>query len=52
MTTLEVNVLGINFENPFILSSAPPTAKIESIDKAFELGWAGAVLKTITPDNL
>lgn len=52
MSTLETSVLGINFENPFILASAPPTAKIESIDKAFTLGWGGAVLKTITPDNL
>ena len=51
MTTLAVKVLGIDFENPFILSSAPPTAKIESLDKAFTLGWGGAVLKTITPDN-
>lgn len=52
MTTLATSVLGIDFENPFILSSAPPTAKIESIDKAFTLGWGGAVLKTITPDDL
>ena len=52
MTTLATTVLGINFENPFILASAPPTAKIESIDKAFSLGWGGAVFKTITPDNL
>ena len=52
MATLKTSVLGIDFENPFILSSAPPTAKIESIDKAFTLGWGGAVLKTITPDNL
>ena len=52
MTTLKTSVLGIDFENPFILSSAPPTAKIESLDKAFTLGWGGAVLKTITPDNL
>jgi dihydropyrimidine dehydrogenase (NAD+) subunit PreA len=52
MSTLNTTVLGINFENPFILASAPPTAKIESIDKAFSLGWGGAVLKTITPDNL
>ena len=52
MVTLNTNVLGIDFENPFILASAPPTAKIESIDKAFTLGWAGAVLKTITPDDL
>ena len=52
MLTLKTKVLGIDFENPFILASAPPTAKIESIDKAFELGWGGAVFKTITPDDL
>ncbi len=34
------------------LASAPPTALVESIDKAFSLGWGGAVLKTITPDDL
>ena len=52
MATLETNVLGIKFENPFLLASAPPTALIESIDIAFEMGWGGAVLKTITPDDL
>ena len=52
MSTLKTSVLGIEFENPFLLASAPPTASIESIDKAFELGWGGAVLKTITPDDL
>ncbi len=52
MATLKTQVLGICFENPFLLASAPPTAKIESIDKAFSLGWGGAVFKTITPDNL
>lgn len=51
-TTLHTNILGIDFENPFLLASAPPTALIESIDKAFEMGWGGAVLKTITPDDL
>lgn len=52
MSTLETSVLGIKFENPFVLASAPPTALVESIDKAFELGWGGAVIKTITPDDL
>ena len=52
MTTLKTTVSGIEFENPFLLASAPPTASIESIDKAFEMGWGGAVLKTITPDDL
>ena len=52
MSTLNTSILGIEFENPFLLASAPPTASITSIDKAFEMGWGGAVLKTITPDNL
>jgi len=52
MATLKTSILGIEFENPFLLASAPPTASIESIDKAFDMGWGGAVLKTITPDNL
>ena len=52
MATLKTKVLNIEFENPFLLSSAPPTARIDSIDRAFEFGWGGAVLKTITPDHL
>ena len=52
MATLKTSILGIDFENPFLLASAPPTASIESIDRAFEMGWGGAVLKTITPDDL
>ena len=52
MPTLKTNILGIDFENPFLLASAPPTALIESIDIAFAMGWGGAVLKTITPDDL
>ena len=52
MSTLKTSVLGIEFENPFLLASAPPTASIESIDKAFQMGWGGAVIKTITPDDL
>ncbi|MGE5496726.1 MAG: NAD-dependent dihydropyrimidine dehydrogenase subunit PreA [Syntrophothermus sp.] len=44
---LEVTVNGIKFENPFILASAPPTASGDLIRNAFNLGWAGAVVKTI-----
>ncbi len=50
--SLHTSILGIDFENPFLLASAPPTSLIESIDVAFQMGWAGAVLKTITPDDL
>ena len=52
MATLKTSVLNMEFENPFLLASAPPTALVESIDNAFEMGWGGAVLKTIVPDNL
>ncbi|MBR2300196.1 MAG: NAD-dependent dihydropyrimidine dehydrogenase subunit PreA [Alphaproteobacteria bacterium] len=52
MTSLKTKILDIDLENPFLLASAPPTARIDSIDKAFTLGWGGAVFKTITPDNL
>ena len=52
MATIKTSVLGIELENPFLLSSAPPTTSVESIDKAFEMGWGGAVLKTITPDDM
>lgn len=44
---LEVTVNGIRFENPFVLASAPPTASGDLIRNAFNLGWAGAVVKTI-----
>ena len=52
MATLNTSILGIKFENPFLLASAPPSASVKSIDKAFEMGWGGVVLKTITPDDL
>jgi len=49
---LGVSVVGLKFENPFILASAPPTAGGDLIRKAFAMGWAGAVIKTIKPDEL
>ena len=52
MSTLQTNILDIKLENPFLLASAPPTATVEGIENGFRAGWAGAVLKTITPDNL
>lgn len=38
----------VTFENPYILASSPITRNAEMISRAFEKGWAGAVLKTIT----
>jgi len=38
---------GIQFDNPFLLSSAPPTESESNIMRAFEAGWGGVVTKTI-----
>ena len=38
---------GLEFANPFILASAPPTESKRKILKAFEAGWGGVVTKTI-----
>jgi dihydropyrimidine dehydrogenase (NAD+) subunit PreA len=48
--SIEVDFVGIHFLNPFILASAPPTASGEMIERAFELGWGGAVIKTLAYD--
>lgn len=47
MPTLEINLFGIKFPNPFILAAGPPTASGAKIKQAFKAGWGGAVLKTI-----
>ena len=47
MSTLETNIAGIVFPNPFILASGPPTANGSMIKAGFDAGWGGAVLKTV-----
>jgi dihydroorotate dehydrogenase len=47
MSDLSVTFTGIRFENPFLLSSAPPTESESNILRAFDAGWAGVVTKTI-----
>jgi dihydropyrimidine dehydrogenase (NAD+) subunit PreA len=44
---LSVSFTGIRFQNPFLLSSAPPTESESNILRAFEAGWGGVVTKTI-----
>ncbi len=43
---LRVEFCGVEFENPFVLAAAPPSDEVEMVERAFEAGWAGAVLKT------
>ena len=47
---LRTTYLGVDFQNPFILASAPPTATSDMVRRAFEAGWSGAVIKTLTFD--
>jgi len=44
---ISVEYLGKRFENPFVLASGPPAANLDMISRAFEAGWAGAVIKTL-----
>src|ERR671939_414543 len=44
---LGVTFTGLRFENPFLLSSAPPTESDSNILRAFDAGWGGVVTKTI-----
>ena len=44
---LEVTFTGLRFQNPFLLSSAPPTESDANIMRAFDAGWGGVVTKTI-----
>jgi dihydroorotate dehydrogenase len=45
--TLAVVFTGLALENPFLLSSAPPTESDANILRAFDAGWGGVVTKTI-----
>jgi dihydropyrimidine dehydrogenase (NAD+) subunit PreA len=47
MANRAVTFTGIKFENPFLLSSAPPTESESNILRAFDAGWGGVVTKTI-----
>jgi dihydropyrimidine dehydrogenase (NAD+) subunit PreA len=46
-STLSTRFTGIDFENPFLLASAPPTESDSNIMRAFDAGWGGVVVKTI-----
>ncbi|KPJ59704.1 MAG: dihydropyrimidine dehydrogenase [Latescibacteria bacterium DG_63] len=47
MAELSINFAGIKSPNPFWLASGPPTNTGEQVMRAFEMGWGGAVWKTL-----
>ncbi len=44
---LSIEFCGIKCENPFFLSSSVVASNYEMVARAFEMGWAGAVFKTV-----
>ncbi len=48
--SLKCDFFGRKISSPFILSAAPPTDGYEQVKKAYEAGWAGAILKTAFND--
>jgi dihydropyrimidine dehydrogenase (NAD+) subunit PreA len=42
---LSMEFCGLEFQNPFLLASSPATARGEMIERAFDVGWGGAVTK-------
>jgi dihydropyrimidine dehydrogenase (NAD+) subunit PreA len=44
---LSVDCAGIHSPNPFWLASGPPTNTAYQVMKAFDMGWGGAVWKTL-----
>ena len=46
---LSVEFAGVRFKNPFIIAASPPTDSRVMIARAFEAGWAGVVIKTVSP---
>ena len=47
MADLRVKFCGLESPNPFWLASGPPTNTAGQVMRAFDLGWGGAVWKTI-----
>jgi len=45
--SLAVNFCGLNFPNPFCLSSSPVGNTAQMLSRAFDAGWGGAIFKTL-----
>ena len=49
--SLECDFFGRTINSPLILSAAPPTDGYDQVKKAYDAGWAGAVMKTAFDDE-
>lgn len=46
-----VDFLNFHLENPFLLAASPVARTAEMIGRAFEMGWGGAVTKSVSLDQ-
>jgi dihydropyrimidine dehydrogenase (NAD+) subunit PreA len=51
MPSLKVSFCGVDFPNPFCLSSSPVGNTYDMCARAFDIGWGGVVYKTIGLDH-
>ncbi|HQM17097.1 MAG TPA: FAD-dependent oxidoreductase [Candidatus Cloacimonas sp.] len=49
--SLETDFFGRIMDSPFILSAAPPTDGFEQMQKAYQAGWSGGIMKTAFDDQ-
>jgi dihydropyrimidine dehydrogenase (NAD+) subunit PreA len=49
---LSVRFCGVNFPNPFLLSSSPVSNSAEMVEMAYEQGWGGVCYKTLNSDRI
>jgi dihydropyrimidine dehydrogenase (NAD+) subunit PreA len=49
---LSVSMCGVEFGNPFLLSSSPVANSAEMIERAYEAGWAGVCYKTLNSGRM
>lgn len=48
---LSIELCGVKFANPFVLSAGPSTDDVKMVKRAFEADWAGVILKTTSVKN-
>ncbi len=49
---LSVEMCGVRFANPFLLSSSPVSNSAEMVARAFDAGWSGVVYKTLNSGSV
>lgn len=48
---ISMEFCGVKFQNPFTLAASPCTDSPDMLDRAFDAGWGGAVIKTLALDH-